>query len=53
MVEDVPLATVITPAVAIGRQLEWFVSGLGLALLVVAGASLAGSGRGGRRRTER
>jgi len=46
MVEDVPLATVFTPAVVIGRQLEWFVSGLGLAALAIAGASLVG----GRRR---
>jgi apolipoprotein N-acyltransferase len=53
MVEDVPLATVITPAVAIGRQLEWFVSGLGLALLVVAGATRVGTSEGGRRRTDR
>lgn len=37
MVEDVSLADTVTPAVFAGRQLEWFVSGLGLATLVVGG----------------
>ena len=36
MVADVPLSSTITPAVAMGRQIEWFVAGLGLAGLVVA-----------------
>jgi apolipoprotein N-acyltransferase len=39
MVEDVPLSTTTTPAAFAGRQLEWFVSGLGLAALVIAGLS--------------
>jgi len=47
MVEDVALATTVTPAVAGGRQLEWFVSGLGLgALLVAALATRPGRRRG-------
>ena len=37
MVQDVALSTVTTPAVLLGRQLEWFVSGLALAALVIAG----------------
>ena len=37
MVQDVPLSSTITASVVIGRQLEWFVSGLGLAALVIAG----------------
>jgi apolipoprotein N-acyltransferase len=37
MVQDVALSTAITPAVLIGRQVEWLVSGLGLAALLVAG----------------
>ncbi len=36
-VEDVPLSDTITPAVFAGRQLEWFVSGLALGALIVAG----------------
>lgn len=48
MVEDVPLSTVITPAVLLGRQLEWFVSGLGLAALIIAGAAASGSRRRAR-----
>lgn len=37
MVQDVALSSQITPAVLLGRQLEWFVSGLGLASILVAG----------------
>ncbi|MDP3208233.1 MAG: apolipoprotein N-acyltransferase, partial [Rhodoglobus sp.] len=37
MVEDVALSDTITPAVFAGRQIEWFVSGLALGALVVAG----------------
>jgi len=37
MLQDVALSDTITPAVAAGRELEWFVSGLGLASLIVAG----------------
>jgi apolipoprotein N-acyltransferase len=39
MLDDVPLSTVMTPAVLVGRQLEWLVSGLGLIALVVAGVT--------------
>ncbi|MCC6855710.1 MAG: apolipoprotein N-acyltransferase, partial [Microbacteriaceae bacterium] len=45
MVEDVALSSTITPAVAAGRELEWFVSGLGLAALVVAGLAARAPGR--------
>lgn len=38
MVEDVPLSSTVTPAVWGGRQVEWFVSLLGLGSLVLAGA---------------
>jgi apolipoprotein N-acyltransferase len=31
MVQTVPLSTTVTPAMIVGRVLEWFVSGLGLA----------------------
>lgn len=37
MVQDVALSTAITPAVFLGRQLEWFVSAFGLAGIVIAG----------------
>lgn len=37
LVEDVQLATTMTPAVVAGRQMEWFVAGLALGALVVAG----------------
>jgi apolipoprotein N-acyltransferase len=37
MVQDVQLSTVTTPAVVIGRDLEWFVSGLGLSILLISG----------------
>jgi apolipoprotein N-acyltransferase len=36
MVADVPLSTTVTPASEAGRAIEWFVSGLGLALLALA-----------------
>jgi apolipoprotein N-acyltransferase len=36
MVEDVELSDTVTPAVFLGRQLEWFVSGFTLAALVLA-----------------
>ena len=36
MVADVPLSSVTTPAVFLGRQLEWLVSGIGLGALLVA-----------------
>jgi apolipoprotein N-acyltransferase len=38
MIEDVPLSDAATPALLVGRQIEWLVSGLGLAALVIAGA---------------
>lgn len=36
MVETVPLSTTVTPAMAAGRGIEWFVSGVGLAGFVLA-----------------
>lgn len=36
MVNTVPLSTVVTPAVLIGRPIEWIVGGFGLAALVAA-----------------
>ena len=39
MVESVPLSTTITPAVAAGRQLEWFVALIGLGGLATAGVA--------------
>ncbi|MGV8885112.1 MAG: apolipoprotein N-acyltransferase [Microbacteriaceae bacterium] len=39
MLADVPLSTAVTPAVMGGRQIEWLVSGFGLAALVLAGAA--------------
>ena len=43
MVESVPLSTAITPAVFAGRQIEWLVSGLGLAGLIIAGLAARAS----------
>jgi apolipoprotein N-acyltransferase len=40
MIEDVPLSTTTTPAVLLGRQIEWLVSGIGLLGLLVAGLAL-------------
>jgi apolipoprotein N-acyltransferase len=37
MVADVPLLTTVTPAVLVGRQLEWLAAIVGLAGLVIAG----------------
>jgi len=45
MLEDVPLSTVTTPAVLLGRQLEWLVSGVGLLGLVLAGVLVRQSSR--------
>ncbi len=36
MVEEVPLSTTVTPAIAAGRGIEWLVSGIGLAGFVLA-----------------
>jgi apolipoprotein N-acyltransferase len=47
MVDDVPLSSVTTSAVLIGRQFEWLVSGIGVLGVVLAGV-LA---RGGKTRT--
>jgi apolipoprotein N-acyltransferase len=44
MVLDVPLSTTITPAVVLGREFEWLVSGLALAAL--AGGAIFGRRRG-------
>lgn len=38
MVDDVPLSTALTPAVLIGRELEWLIAGVSLAALLIAGA---------------
>lgn len=46
MVEDVALSSVTTPAVVLGRELEWLVSGLGLASILIA------SWRAGARRVK-
>ena len=45
MLDDVPLSDTITPAVIAGRQIEWFVSGFGLATLVLSGIFVRGSRR--------
>jgi apolipoprotein N-acyltransferase len=37
MVDDIPLMTTVTPAVLLGRQLEWLACVLGLGGLVIAG----------------
>ncbi|HEV7948343.1 MAG TPA: apolipoprotein N-acyltransferase [Glaciihabitans sp.] len=39
MVADVPLSSTMTPATYLGRGIEWFVSGLALAGVVIAGLS--------------
>jgi len=36
MIADVPTSSTVTPAVAVGRQLEWLASGFGLAVLALA-----------------
>ncbi len=40
MVQDVTLSSTVTPAVTLGRELEWFVSALGLASIAIAGFTL-------------
>jgi apolipoprotein N-acyltransferase len=50
IVDDVPLATGTTPAVAGGRQFEWLVCGIGIGALLVS-ATLRG-GRSRRRSTK-
>jgi apolipoprotein N-acyltransferase len=37
MIANVPLSSVTTPALLFGRQFEWFVSGLSLGALLLAG----------------
>jgi apolipoprotein N-acyltransferase len=37
LVEDVPLSTTVTPALMVGRQIEWLVSLFAIASLVMAG----------------
>ncbi len=39
-------STAITPAVLLGRQLEWLVSGLGLATIIIAGFTTRKKRRG-------
>lgn len=45
MVADVPLLTTVTPAVLLGRQLEWLAALVGLAGLVIGGLAVRGTGR--------
>ena len=45
MVQDVPLSTAITPAVLLGRQVEWLVSAFGLASIAMAGLATRKSNR--------
>ena len=40
MVADVPLSSTITPAAVAGRGIEWFVSGLSLAGLIIGGITV-------------
>jgi apolipoprotein N-acyltransferase len=44
MLDNVPLSSTITPAMAIGRAIEWLVGGLGLAGLVL-GFAMQWAGR--------
>jgi apolipoprotein N-acyltransferase len=57
MVETVPLSDTVTPAMTAGRQLEWFVSGLGLAGWVFCalggGVGSSASGRWGSKTAAR
>ena len=48
MVQDVALRDTVTPAVLLGRQLEWLVSALALAALVIAGAARVNRNQGHR-----
>lgn len=49
MVDDVPLLTTVTPAVLLGRQVEWLACALGVAGLLIA-AMAARTAAGARRR---
>jgi len=40
LLQEVPLSSALTPAVVLGRLIEWLVSGVGLAALVVARTAL-------------
>lgn len=42
MVADAPLLTTVTPAVVVGRQLEWLAAIIGLAGLLIAGVGVRG-----------
>jgi apolipoprotein N-acyltransferase len=53
MVANVPLGTTTTPAVLFSRGIEYLVSGLGLAALGIAGATLARQRRAARRAAAR
>jgi apolipoprotein N-acyltransferase len=50
MVASVPTSTTVTPAFLLSRQIEWFVSGLGLAGLLIAGFGARTGKRGSSRR---
>jgi len=45
IIDDVPLATGTTPAVAGGRQFEWLVCGIGIGALIASGTLRGGRGR--------
>ena len=53
MVADVPLLTTVTPAVILGRQLEWLASILGLGGLLIAGSAARPARRARPRRPAR
>ncbi|MFC5501557.1 apolipoprotein N-acyltransferase [Lysinimonas soli] len=42
IVDDVPIATTVTPAMGGGRQIEWLVCGIGIGALLAAGTLRAG-----------
>lgn len=50
IITDLPLHTAVTPAVLLGRQVEWFVSGLGVITLIGAGFLARGTRQGARER---
>jgi apolipoprotein N-acyltransferase len=51
MVQTVPLSSTITPAMALGRGLEWLLSGLGLAGLALSLAARVSERRASKRRS--
>ncbi|MCW4384480.1 apolipoprotein N-acyltransferase [Salinibacterium sp. SYSU T00001] len=49
MVETIPLRDSVTPAAAIGRQVEWFTAGIGMLGLLAVGGLAVRRSRGGTR----